>query len=354
MVIAIWTIALLSLLVISFALDALLESKINLYVRERRRVDYMTQSGVAIAEMLILDYKNASSSSSSEEDEDDMWLKYKLDLQRGATTVTDYPIEEDAPEKGTVSIEISSAEAKHWPINMLVSSDSADQIWENILNVIGLPMEYQEEIVDSWYDWRDEDSTTTGRNGAENDYYEDLDPSYRARNGEIHSVDELKMIRGIRDRLAIFNGGPLDPEAKEEEDPVNIRYGLKAFFDLYGESVKININSASKEVLMTVPGIDGDEEIAQAIIEERTTGANMSTALTGDSYESPLFKDWNDLNSRLPVSLMTGSESYFSYAPEKYFKIRITGKSAGITHTIIAVAVVQNDEVRYVRWREDP
>jgi len=105
---------------------------------------------------------------------------------------------------------------------------------------------------------------------------------------------------------------------------------------------------------MTVPGIDGDEEIAGAIIEERTTGANMSSVSGNDSKESPLFKDWNDLNTRIPGGLQTTCEGYFSYAPEKYFILKITGESAGITHTIEAVAVVQSDEVRYVKWREDP
>lgn len=402
LVISLWTIALLSLLVMSFAFDALLEGKINMYVRERRRVDYMTQSGIAIAEMLLLDYKNASGSSTTEQDTD-KWLRPKLDLQRGGcnTTVHFWKQEESvtfAPdgmpqegeeeevkeedkgiELGSVKVEITSAEAKHWPINLLVSSDVSDQIWENILNVIGLPMEYQEEVVDSWYDWRDEDSTKTGSNGGEEEYYDTLDPPYKPRNGEIATVDELKMIKGIRDRPAIFDGGLLVSEEEKElekennrskgtsrtsssrssskkskEDEVIIKYGLKAFFDIYGENVKININSASKEVLMTVPGIDGDEEIANAIIEERTTGANMTTSGNEDDVESTFFKDWNDVNTRLFEALETTCESYFSYAPEKYFEVKITGESAGITHTILAVAVVQNDEIRYVKWREDP
>ena len=409
LVIALWTLALLSLMVMSFALDAMLEGKINLYVRERRRVEYLTQSGVAIAEMLLLDYRNASGSSDTEE-ETDKWLEFKLNLQRGSATVKNYPVEADHPENGTVTIEITSAEANHWPINQLVSSDASDLIWENVLNVIGLPMEYQEEIVDSWYDWRDEDSTVTGSKGAENEYYEALDPPYKARNGEVSSVDELKMIRGVRDHPAIYDGGVFDPDEVVEstrtssrtssrtsptrssssrssstgvrsggsrrfssasssrnnnrsssasskgkkKDEIIIQYGLKAFFDIYGENVKINVNSASKEVLMTVPGIDGDEEIAGAIIEERTTGANMSSVSGNDSKESPLFKDWNDLNTRIPGGLQTTCEGYFSYAPEKYFILKITGESAGITHTIEAVAVVQSDEVRYVKWREDP
>ena len=363
LIIALWTIALLALLVMSFALDAMLEGKINVYVRQRRQVDYLTQSGISIAEMLLLTYKNATPASKSPTttttaataggDEDDKWLQAKLDLQHGSAKVNAYAIEPDKPENGVVTVEITSADANKWPINLLVKGDIADQIWENILNVIGLPMEYQEEVVDSWYDWLDADSTITGRSGAEDEYYNDLDKPYKVRNGPISSVAELEMIRGIRDRPAIFNGGILNPEEKNKKTQVRIQFGLKAFFDIYGETVKINVNSAELEVLLTVPGIDGDSLLANAIIEERRTGANRTTS--GDaSAESLLFKDWNDLNMRIPGGVPSEAEPFLAYAPQKYFEIAVTGEAGGISHQIKAVAIVEGSRVRYLRWREDP
>ena len=394
-----WTIALLSMLVMSFSLDALLEGKINVYVKQRRHVDYLTQSGAAIAEMLLLDFPNASPSSSSagrsststrgattsptapaasssasgSDDEVDKWLQYKLDLQRGSAKVDKWPIIADEPELGVVTVEITSADANKWPINLLAKSDIADKIWENVLNVIGLPMEYQEEVVDSWYDWVDEDHTVTGRNGAEDEYYNGLDIKgpmkgknlKMPRNGPVFSVAELKMIRGIREHPAIFDGGVLNPEdakgktaargttRRRNEEQVVIQPGIKAFFDIYGEAVKINVNSAEMDVLMTVPGIDGDVELAGAIIEERKTGANRLVSST-DPEESLLFKDWGDLNGRIPGGVPSEAEQYFTYAPQKYFDIKVTGEAGGITHQIKAVAIVEGDKVRYLRWREDP
>ncbi len=70
LIIALWTIALLSTLVMSFALDAMLEGRISTYVRQRRRVDYLTQSGVAIAEMLLEKQQDVSATSSTDESED--------------------------------------------------------------------------------------------------------------------------------------------------------------------------------------------------------------------------------------------------------------------------------------------
>ena len=354
MILAIWTIALLSLLVMSFALDAKLEGKIDMYVRNRRHVDYLTQSGIAIAEMILLDYKNATDTQATDEQEEDPWLEPKLNLQRGSCTVRNYAVDQGKPENGVVSVEITSAEANKWPINQLGKNDTSDTIWENILTVIGLPMDYQEEVVDSWYDWRDEDRTVTGHNGAEDEYYDELENPYKPRNGEVASVEELKRIRGIREHPAIYEGGILNPEEKNKKKQVMIAYGgLKEFFDIWGENVKINVNSATKEVLMTVPGIDGDEELAGAIVEERETGENKART-TDDRVESNLFSDWNDLNTRIPGGVPTSAEGYFTYAPEQYFRIRVTGNSAGITHTIETVASVESDTVRYLRWREDP
>jgi general secretion pathway protein K len=363
LIIALWTIALLSMLVMSFALDAMLEGKINVYVRQRRQVDYLTQSGIAIAEMLLLDYKNASSASASsssslDEEAADKWLQYKLDLQRGSATVGEYVIVEGQPEKGVVTVVITSAEANKWPANMLLKSVASDKIWENILTVIGLPMAYREAVIDSWYDWRDEDRTVTGRNGAEDEYYAGLEKPYKTRNGVIASVDEMKMIKGIFEHPAIFNGGVLNPEEKDKKAQINILYGgLKAFFDIYGETVKINVNSANKEVLMTVPGIyaEGDAEglLAGAIVEERTTGQQMASSDNSTS-ESRLFKDWSNLNGRIIGGVPIEAEPYLSYAPEKYFEITVTGSAGGVSHRIVTVAIVASDKVRYLQWREDP
>jgi hypothetical protein len=389
LIIALWTIALLSMLVMSFALDALLEGKINVYVKQRRHVDYLTQSGISIAEMLLLDYPNASPESSGPsapaaaasrtaaggaagaagrggDKPDDKWVNYKLDLQRGACKVDHYPVDENDPEGGAVTVEISSADADRWPINLLVPGDKADLIWKNIFTVIGLPMEYQDEVVDSWYDWLDADSTVTGRNGAEDEYYDGLERKTQGsgkrlkmpRNGPVVSVDELKMIRGIREHPAIFDGGLLEPDKKsrfkkDKKDEVVISPGLKAFFDIYGENVTINVNSASRELLMTVPGIDGDEVLVGAILEERASGANR-TASYDSGTESMLYKDWNDLNARIPGGVPSGAEGYLVYAPQKYFEVKVTGEAGGITHQIKAVAIVESDKVRYLRWREDP
>lgn len=360
LIIALWTIGLLSMLVMSFALDAMLEGRVNLYVRQRRQVDYLTQSGIVIAEMLLLEYKNASASAApgtTADEPADKWLEAKLGLQNGNVDTGDIVINSDDPDSGVVRVRISTGESSKWPINQLFSTGKAgaqyDKIWENVLTVANVPEERWEELIDCWNDWVDADSTVSGRHGAERDYYESLDQPYTARNGPIDTVDELLKVKGFLP--AIVNGGVLNTEEKDPKAQIEIMHGgLKAFFDIYGETVKININSAEKEVLMTIPGIDGDELLAGAIIEERQSGANrISTSDSGK--ESNLFKDWGDLNTRVVAgSIPTEVEQYLTYGPEKYFRVEIEGESAGIKHVVEAMAIVDNDKVRYVRWREDP
>lgn len=53
-------------------------------------------------------------------------------------------------------------------------------------------------IADAIIDWRDSDSTPSGTNGAENDYYNTLsDFPYNAKNADFESVEELLLVRDV-------------------------------------------------------------------------------------------------------------------------------------------------------------
>ena len=81
----IWLLAVLSILIASYAVDAHLQTRINLYLRERITVDHLTDAGLAIAEVILTDYQNVSEASSEkayyEMLEDDRWYAEKLMLK---------------------------------------------------------------------------------------------------------------------------------------------------------------------------------------------------------------------------------------------------------------------------------
>ena len=393
MIIALWTIALLSMLVMSFALDAMLEGRISTYMRQRRRVDYLTQSGVAIAEMLLEKQQNVSASSSSD-DEEDRWKEPALRLKRGQTAVVDEPIGD-----GVVHVEIIPEPAR-WNVNVLVGKEY-DEVWDAIFTASGLPEEYYAELIDCWTDWVDEDSIPRSADGAEDDYYKSLEPPYRARNKAIDTVDELRLVKGFVP--AILDGGMLNPEERKELQ-VSVK-GIKELFTTYGDG-KINVNAAPMEVLLTIPGID--ELAAGAIIEERegrnagvssldrmssasgssrsgigstrtvtssgsglsagslrsgtgstrtgtaagsgtATGSGLDAASDEEDYS---FKSVADFTSRIP-GLDTGVSRYVSTVSGT-FRLVIGGEAAGVKHTIQAIAEVEGSKVRYLQWRDDP
>ena len=54
---AIWMLAVLSILIATYAVDAQLQTRINLYLQERVKVAHLTDAGIAIAEVIMLDYQ---------------------------------------------------------------------------------------------------------------------------------------------------------------------------------------------------------------------------------------------------------------------------------------------------------
>ena len=59
LIMALWIVAILSVMVISFAFEARQQVGIDVYVRERNRVNRVVDSGRMIGEAILLDYKNA-------------------------------------------------------------------------------------------------------------------------------------------------------------------------------------------------------------------------------------------------------------------------------------------------------
>ena len=69
LVMAIWIIAVLSVMVLSFAWEARMQAGINIYVRERNRVDRLVESGRIVGEIVLAGYKDASDWSEDEDSE---------------------------------------------------------------------------------------------------------------------------------------------------------------------------------------------------------------------------------------------------------------------------------------------
>lgn len=107
--------------------------------------------------------------------------------------------------------------------------------------------EQVQDLLAAWTDWTDLNDLE-GLNGAEKDYYEDLEQGYVPRNNpELDTVDEILHIRGFAE---LFEGVNLD-----------------AAFTIYGNTRTVNLNLATREAMELLPGLD--EELIENIIGYR-------------------------------------------------------------------------------------
>jgi DNA uptake protein ComE-like DNA-binding protein len=141
------------------------------------------------------------------------------------------------------------------------------------------------EIAAAIVDWRDNDNSALP-GGAERDYYVTLKPPYIPRNGEIQTIREMLLIRGVTPELLLGEDGNanglLDPEENDgDETPPrdnhnnSLEAGWSGIFCVNAAVAnrnaagqpRVNVQTASEAELTGVKGITS--EIAKAIVAYR-------------------------------------------------------------------------------------
>jgi len=244
-----WVIAILSVVVLEFCFAMRTEVHIAKNYKEDLQRYAMVQGGIqrAIVELI-----------------------YKYDPRVGQAR-KGQKSEETAPEKrewvtdgrsylvqfseGVCEVRIISEAGK---VNINIVSES---MLRRIIDRLGLEAEVKDIVVDSILDWRDPNDFHRV-NGAENEYYQSLKEPYLCKNGNLDSIEELLLVRGVTSEL--FYG---KKEMKKGEDGSMSRVGLKDIFSIYAPGEQVDINSASPVVLTVVLGIPS--EVAQSIVNAR-------------------------------------------------------------------------------------
>ena len=130
---ALWIIAVLSVMVLSFAFEAHQQAGINVYVRERNRVNRLVEPGRILGETILLGYSDAKEWSEDENeqelDENDRWYKEKRDLKfKTRCTIGPILMDEADLESGTVTVDIELAENNGININELFSGGDKNYV----------------------------------------------------------------------------------------------------------------------------------------------------------------------------------------------------------------------------------
>ncbi|MFZ2631000.1 MAG: general secretion pathway protein GspK [Desulfosalsimonadaceae bacterium] len=256
-------------------------------MRDRLVLSHMIDSGVEIAQAILIKDKDNSEIDSVQED----WANpEKLEAY-----LSQIPF-----ENGVIRLIISD-ERGRIQINSLVQFPEGKEFntpqrdfWFRFMALIltqqepadgaSLVEEIEEPsaIINPVKDWLDsgDNDAITGLNGAEKDYYQDLDPPYECRNGPFRHVEELVRVRGITPELFYA----ADEQLMGIANYMTV-YGLSAAKDSFTYDGKININTADIPVLAALMPI-GQEFFAPEVFNYRLESADgqFLHELTGPTW----------------------------------------------------------------------
>ena len=250
--------------------------------RDRLALKQMADSGIQIGIGIVLTDLQADSEDrkffdSLQED----WA----DPEKINEVIAEFPFDD-----GSIELTITDELGKIQVNALVVYPDSREfneeqkAIWEKILNYFVTDEDSFEFVgttgivgcIKDWLDTGDDDSIT-GINGAESDYYLDLDPPYKCKNGPIEHLDELVLVKGI-DPENFYSVGEMFQLPKyvtvygmsdsSKDNKINNDIKARKNGNSFTFEGKININTAELPVL-SVLFEDEDENLAVDLIEYR-------------------------------------------------------------------------------------
>jgi len=204
----------------------------------------------------------------------------------------------------------------------------------NLIEAAGIGKPDSAVITDSILDWRDTDSNPRP-NGAEEDYYQMLNPPYKARNGRIDTVEEFLLIRGMTTEY--FYGRP----ERDMNGSIVYRYGLSRYLSVYSSIPQVNVNFAPLTVLQSIPGMPPGA--AQAIYERRRVKP---------------FKNPQEISRDLGISLGATTMPYLGVMQTDFYTLTASAhmansKARRVVRSIVNIQPVANKLYRTLYWNEN-
>jgi len=264
LIIVMLVIVVLGLLAAGFAYSMKVETTLARNAGADDELELLARSGVELARYVLGQQLNIPSEASFDA------LNQKWAGGPGSTNelLADVSLEECKLGRGKFSVKIIDLERK---INVNYANRLVLERAMDLLNVDSIDAS---TIVDSIEDWRDRNSNPQ-INGAESEYYLSLPKPYYAKDGPIDDLSELLLVRGV---TPDHYWGPGRTNAAMKRFPAyaisfppggGVTGSSVGLFDLFNTigRLQININTAPKEVLQLLPGID--ESLAAGIVKLR-------------------------------------------------------------------------------------
>ena len=144
LIVALWTVLILSLLIGGLAYEMHIEAGITSYARKRLKAQVAARGGVEYAKFLLAKSFETSAFEESDEEKENFRVLAK-NLERGIG-ISGATVEMGA---STARVDILP-EAGRRNVNTL-----ADEDWEELLDQAGVPEEKWAELIDCFMDWTD-------------------------------------------------------------------------------------------------------------------------------------------------------------------------------------------------------
>src|SRR6185312_3188292 len=234
----------LSVLAGAFAYSMKVETKLAMNANNQSDLDWIGRSGVEYARWILGQEMRCPYDSLNQ-----IWAggpggTCDTNGALSGVQLTDVPI-----GNGTFTIKIMDLERK-------VNVNTADQqTLDQVMRVVGADANDAGTIIDSIRDWIDPDDNRK-INGAESDFYQGLEHPYNAKNGPLDDVSELLLIHGVRENPEIYSRLYADIQRVDRfGDPIPAKEYSAYLVDIFTaiSTGRININTADKTVLMTIP-----------------------------------------------------------------------------------------------------
>jgi general secretion pathway protein K len=266
-----WILALLSVVVLSWAQEWRAEIRLAANFREARQCRSLAEAGINYALAKVTEAKLAEIQSGATQlqtpAQPQPWggdqRSHLLELPGGQVVVR---VEDEAGK-----INLNRAEGKRLA---------------NLFIALGIPDAKWRVMVDSIEDWR-QPGPQPRPFGALSNYYLGLEPPYPAKGGAFDTVEELAWVRG-------FDGS-------------NLPVRLAAYLTVQGMSHQINLNAAPLEVLL---GLGLPLDLAQTLVQERQVAPlrpqEVMPRLATDQQLLPLLQSLSFKSSPFFTILATG------------------------------------------------
>ncbi|MBI5144294.1 MAG: general secretion pathway protein GspK [Candidatus Omnitrophica bacterium] len=325
LIIALWSISLLSVFAVILGSQVRYEMTLVKRLDERTQLRFISEAGIklAIAE-LKAEAENTYHSMI------DMWSNnpqaFKdVNLGEGTFAIC-YDYVYDRSKGSELKYGLVDEERK---IN--INKMDRTVLKRLFVSILNMDEDNAQNLAASIIDWRDGDEELSVPIGsAESSYYHGLSYPYEAKNADIEVTEELFLVRGI------------DQDIYEK---------MKDYITLYG-SGKVNINTASKEVLIAV-GLD--ERIASDIIsfrmgKDKTIGTVDDGIFDSTSSIVPQFSQFVSLSPSDIAEISAVTDRYLSVSSSA-FKIQSVAKSKNKKGTSTTTAVVDK-KGKVLYWQE--